>query len=209
MPARKKPKSSDPIRDQLLVAAIDLFDRKGYAATTVREIVETVRVSKPVLYYYFRSKDGIFLEIMRDAFARFEQVVAPGDSATKGAEAKIVELCERAFTFFERNIPVVRVMYSVYFGPPQAAPHFDFDAFQRQFQNRVLELVEEGIASGELRPGNPEEMTWAIMGALSVAVEENLSRGVRSVERETFVRILRIIFRGISLGKRAAASGTS
>ena len=60
------------VRERLLTGATELFTRKGYAATTVREIVAAAGVTKPVLYYYFRNKEGIYLELIRGAFAKFE-----------------------------------------------------------------------------------------------------------------------------------------
>jgi AcrR family transcriptional regulator len=68
------------VRQRLLTGAAELFARKGYASTTVREIVEAAKVTKPALYYYFRSKEGIYLELMRAAEARFEILL---DSARK------------------------------------------------------------------------------------------------------------------------------
>jgi TetR/AcrR family transcriptional regulator len=51
-------------RERLLETAIGMFAEKGYAGTSVREIVEQAGVSKPVLYYYFNSKEGLFLAIL-------------------------------------------------------------------------------------------------------------------------------------------------
>ena len=51
-------------RERLLETAIGMFAEKGYAGTSVREIVERAGVSKPVLYYYFQSKEGLFLAIL-------------------------------------------------------------------------------------------------------------------------------------------------
>jgi AcrR family transcriptional regulator len=53
-------------RHRLLVAATRLFARTGYAATSVREIVEAAGVTKPVLYYYFQSKEGLYLAILEE-----------------------------------------------------------------------------------------------------------------------------------------------
>ena len=47
-------------RARLLETATELFAEKGYAGASVREIVEKAGVSKPVLYYYFKSKEGLF-----------------------------------------------------------------------------------------------------------------------------------------------------
>ena len=51
-------------RQRLLEMATKLFAEKGYAGTSVREIVDRAGVSKPVLYYYFKSKEGLFYAIL-------------------------------------------------------------------------------------------------------------------------------------------------
>ena len=56
----------------MLKSAASIFSTKGYAATTVREIVASAGVSKPVLYYYFGSKKGIYFELMRGPFEKFD-----------------------------------------------------------------------------------------------------------------------------------------
>ena len=64
MKHRKQENTDDgSARARLLEAATALFAEKGYASTTVREIVAGAGVSKPVLYYYFKNKEGIFLAI--------------------------------------------------------------------------------------------------------------------------------------------------
>ena len=74
--AKTSAKSPDiGARDRLLAAAAEFFSRKGYSATTTREIVASAGVTKPVLYYYFQNKEGIYLELMRRAMAGFEEVV--------------------------------------------------------------------------------------------------------------------------------------
>ena len=54
------------VRKRLMDAAILLFTTRGYAATSVREIVEMAGVTKPALYYHFQSKEGIYLAILED-----------------------------------------------------------------------------------------------------------------------------------------------
>ena len=71
----KKDESPPGARQRLLNSAAELFNSKGYAATTVREIVKAAGVTKPVLYYYFRNKEGIFLELMRATYVKFNSLV--------------------------------------------------------------------------------------------------------------------------------------
>lgn len=51
---------SDEKRERILKAAEALFDRYGYANTTIEQIVQALGVTKPFVYYYFRNKQEIF-----------------------------------------------------------------------------------------------------------------------------------------------------
>lgn len=192
---------SESVRHRLLAAATDLFTQKGYAATTVREIVGAAGVTKPVLYYYFRNKEGIYLELMREAFFRLDELIAGSVGDRGSATQKLLRLCDRAYTLFMENVKVARVMYSIYYGPHQGAPFFDFDSYHLKFQEAVRGLIQEGIGKGEFRKGNPEDMTWAILGAINVAMQVHLGHIELELGREGLARVLKLIFQGISAEK--------
>jgi TetR/AcrR family transcriptional regulator len=189
------------VRQRLLAAATDLFTQRGYAATTVREIVGAAAVTKPVLYYYFRNKEGIYLELMRQAFARLDELIADSAGNPGSATQKLLHLCDRTYTLFMENVKVARVMYSIYYGPQQGAPFFDFDSYHLKFQGAVREIIQEGIRKGEFRKGSPDDMTWAILGAINVAMEVHLGHMELDLGREGLARVLKIIFQGISAEK--------
>src|SRR6187397_1144886 len=56
---------------RILSTALDLFAVKGYDATSVREICEAAAITKPTLYHFFGSKDGVLQALMTSGFARF------------------------------------------------------------------------------------------------------------------------------------------
>ena len=190
--------SMETVRQRLLAAATELFARKGYAATTVREIVESARVTKPVLYYYFQNKEGIYLELMRQTFSNVDYLVDFSRAEKGNTREKLLRFCDQAFSLFMQNIEVIRVMHAIYYGPHQGAPFFDFDAYHLKFQEAIRRLVEEGIRKGEFRKGEAENMTWAILGAVNVVMEVQLGHPEMGLGREGLARVLNLIFRGIS-----------
>jgi AcrR family transcriptional regulator len=198
----KDKSSMETVRHRLLAAATDLFARKGYAATTVREIVDSARVTKPVLYYYFQNKEGIYLELMRETFANVDYLLDSAHEDQGSTREKLLRLCDRAFSLFIENIEAVRVMYAIYYGPHQGAPFFDFDAYHLKFQEGIRRLVEEGIRKGEFCKGNAEDMTWAILGAVNVAMEVQLGHQEMGPGRAGLARVLNLIFRGISKSQK-------
>jgi AcrR family transcriptional regulator len=190
--------SKDSVRQRLLAAATDLFARKGYAATTVREIVDTARVTKPVLYYYFQNKEGIYLELMRQTFGNVDYLVDFSRGEKGSTREKLLRFCDQAFSLFLENIEAIRVMYAIYYGPHQGAPFFDFDAYHLKFMEAIRALVEEGIRKGEFRKGEAENTTWAILGAFNVAMQVQLGHPEMGLGNEGLARVLNLIFRGIS-----------
>jgi TetR/AcrR family transcriptional regulator len=196
-PSQKRSDAEGEVRGRLLASATELFSRKGYAATTVREIVAQAGVTKPVLYYYFRSKEGIYLDLMREPIRGFFEHIGSAIDEEGTAWERLVRMCLLAYDDFVRHLSVARLMYSIYYGPPQGAPFIDFDAMQLRFQDAILALVREGIRAGEFRRGKPTDMMWTVIGAVNVAMEVELCRPSQSVGRDGLRRMLRIIFDGI------------
>jgi TetR/AcrR family transcriptional regulator len=187
------------VRERLLEVAAKLFARKGYAATTTREIVAAARVTKPVLYYYFQNKEGIYLELMQRAFKRFDDVVIASSTESGNIEQRLLHLCDQIFGLIVEKIEVLRLIYSIYYGPPQGAPFLDVDAVHQRLFESVRQLVIEGIRKRELRKGDTEDITWAILGALHVTMENELSHPERELGHRGLRRILNLIFQGISV----------
>jgi TetR/AcrR family transcriptional regulator len=194
--------SDKAARHRLLKGAVEIFTRKGYAATTVREIVAAAGVSKPVLYYYFHNKEGIYLELIKEAFTRFDRLLedfsnGPGYE-TAGAREKLLSLADQIFSLFLEHIEVARLIFSIYYGPPQRAPYFDFDSFHFRLHDLFLEILEEGRRNGEFKMENPDEVTYALLGALNMAHYLELFHPENGLKREGLGRVLEIILKGIS-----------
>jgi AcrR family transcriptional regulator len=51
------------MRERILDVALELFGEQGYEATSLREIAERLGVTKAALYYHFRSKADILMEL--------------------------------------------------------------------------------------------------------------------------------------------------
>lgn len=169
-----EPAAEAPVRERLLAAALELFNTRGYAATTVREIVEAAGVTKPVLYYHFQNKEGIYLHLMQRGFEDFEETVRSSLARPGSAVDRLRAFCTECYRLFERHEAAVRLMYAIYYGPPQGAPHFDFEEHHRHFEAAIRQIVQDGIAEGSFRDGDVEAMTWTLVGAFNIVLELKL-----------------------------------
>ncbi|WP_246559410.1 TetR/AcrR family transcriptional regulator [Citrifermentans pelophilum] len=188
------------VRERLLAEGLRLFTSKGYAGTTVREIVEAAGVTKPVLYYYFNSKEGLYLSLMESSYAVFAERMNDLVAKSGTARERMEHLCLGIYDGFVEFIDVAQLIYALYFGPPQGAPHFEHDKAFDWILAAVKSVVVDGMASGEFRSGDPSDMTWAIVGCLNVSMEEQLCRSNPRIDRNGAKRILDLVIDGISQG---------
>lgn len=196
-PLKTPPSLDSKARERLLSSAARLFGRKGYAATTVREIVTEAGVTKPVLYYYFQNKEGLYSELLRGALERFDALLEEARKRQGPVIDRLLFLADRALVLFMDQIEVARLTYSIYYGPPQGAPAFDLEAYHLKFQARLADLVREGFEAREFRRGTVEDITWMVLALLNLALELQLAHPEMGFGRETLHRILKLMVAGL------------
>jgi AcrR family transcriptional regulator len=195
------------VRERLLEVAVGLFARKGYHATSVREIVEAAGVTKPVLYYWFHSKEGVFLALMEMAVEAHREVVAHVLAYPGTAAERILRLGEQVLALIRVNTDVVRLFDAVYFGPREGAPAVDFDPLHGEFRRVLLGLVEEGVRSGEFHNTDIEAMHNALLGAflvcnVAVLAPATDTRGGGRAGTADVRKVLNVVFEGMRGSER-------
>src|SRR5436190_16782825 len=106
--------TDNTIAAKLLDSAVRLFADKGYPATSTREIVEAAGVTKPMLYYYFQSKEGLLaaaVEHFLDAFLERLRAVV---SQHRDPYQQLVELVWAHLDFCQEHKPLARLFFALY-----------------------------------------------------------------------------------------------
>ncbi|MCA9154507.1 MAG: nucleotidyltransferase domain-containing protein, partial [Planctomycetales bacterium] len=103
--------------ERLLDVALTLFATKGFAATSVREIIAATGVTRPVLYYYCDSKQDLFERVVRwkhdDAYHELASTI----SATSGVADRLRAIIRGTFAFCAADPRVPQLMFQTAFGP--------------------------------------------------------------------------------------------
>lgn len=74
MAARGPYRKGEIRRREILLAALEVFSRRGYRSASIREIAESVGLTQPGLLHYFRTKEELFVEVLRVRDQMDEQV---------------------------------------------------------------------------------------------------------------------------------------
>lgn len=88
--------TSSSTRQRIVLAALDVFARRGYAAGTIREIVERARANQAAVNYHFGGKESLYRDVLKYSFRRATGGDAWADIPIDGPPAirlrRVVEL---------------------------------------------------------------------------------------------------------------------
>jgi len=179
----------DLSRNQLLDAAEEVFGRKGFHETTLKEVAELAEFSVGSVYSFFQNKDDLFLNVFlrrgAELVPAMEAAVAESDSPL--AQLRRVVDLEVGFFRQHRHFGRLYLRSSSSALPPQL--QID-DALQANFQ-RAMEIqariFRRGQQSGELRAGDPLVLARLLSGM--VATYQLLDPAVTSDDAEPVERL--------------------
>ena len=109
-------------REVILEAAERLFAERGFAATSVRDIVSEAETSAPSLYHFFGSKENLVVELIADRHAAYCEELE-GDLASAKTP---FEVCQRfvkyVLTSMSKRPVTAKFLLGIMFGPQQDLP---------------------------------------------------------------------------------------
>jgi AcrR family transcriptional regulator len=187
-------------RERLLEAAAGLFAEKGYAAAPVREIVERAGVTKPVLYYYFKNKEGLFRAVLDWAAELQEHVLGEAINTPGSTLDRMLALTRQIYSGVMAYRNLFGMIRNLVFGPRQAAPEYDIDRYHRRMIDAISGLYREGMAKGEVVDADPAEVSLLVLGIIDFCL--NLDRVCeREPDPERPQRLIRLAFEGLGNGR--------
>ena len=185
-------------RERILENATDLFAEKGYAGTSVREIVARAGVTKPVLYYYFQSKEGLFYAILEWAADLQQQILNEIFAAPGTVLDRFIYFYRRIYEGIREYHSLYKMIHSLIYGPPQGAPEYDFPSYQRHMLDAVKRIYSDGLSSGELRKVDEDEVAFLVLGLIDFSLNMN-SILPELADPQRPERLLRLAFQGLQV----------
>ena len=155
-------------REQLLAFAAARFAEQGYHATSVSEIVSGLGVGKGVFYWYFDSKEQLFLEILRESQHELrrqqQQAIAGVDDPIRRIELGLRASLEFSEAHRDHNKLVQFAATESTFLP----------ALRRGQEVAVADLVKhvkEAIAQGRIPDNDPDVIAHALLGVATTLAQ--------------------------------------
>ncbi len=156
---------ADEQRRRILAAAVVVFSRQGYRATSMNDVAAGVGLSKPALYHYVRTKQDllvqIYEEVLDESLHSAREIVAAASTPLEAVRALIVERV--AYTCEHQNLLKICFEEESELPPELAEPILER---RRAFEDVVLQAVLAHLATTGANPAmNPKAYVNTCLGA--------------------------------------------
>jgi AcrR family transcriptional regulator len=148
-------------REELVKVAAEVFQEKGYQASTLNDIAERMDTDRASLYYYVGSKQELFQEVVQDVLeANLREARRIKKEPLRPGE-KLARLVKTMMVSYEANYPFTYVyiqedMSQV--GNQDSEWARAMTSRTRSFEKIVKGFIEDGIAAKEFRSDIPAEI---------------------------------------------------
>jgi AcrR family transcriptional regulator len=171
--ATKKPeaRTNDPERTKadIIKVATAEFSEKGLAGARIDDIALAMSTSKRMIYYYFGSKEGLYIAVLEEAYRRIREIESELHLEDLSPEEALRKLVGFTVDYQLANPDFVRLVMNEnmhrgeYLGQSKAIQKLNVPAIQG-----LRKVYERGLAAGVFRAGiDPVDLHMSI-SALSV-----------------------------------------
>ncbi len=193
-------------RDRIVSAAVELFYRQGYAGTTLDEVAKALGMTKPFIYQFFGSKNDLLAEISSRAIRHANDTLSDLLSQQGPPTEKLLTIV-RKFTVSVLNNQAAAIIYNR--EETELAPKDRQTILQlrRDFDRRIMALLEEGMASGEFVI---EDVRVAAFGIASLVgwAPQWFRTGGRLNKDEAAEKLVMLALAMVGAGKPNASGGS-
>ena len=174
--AHRRERERRELRDQILSVARDIVLREGFDALTMRKIAKAIEYAPGTIYLYFKSREEIALQLVRDGFAELVRYMTPASKVADPVK-RLAAIGTAYVKFGDANPETYRLIFM------EAKPFYeaalnhgsaDGDMPDGGAFGMLLATVEELIRKKVFRKIDPvraAEMCWAsVHGIVSLRI---------------------------------------
>ena len=182
--------------DRILKEALELFSTKGYEATSVREICLAAGITKPTLYHFYGSKEGVYRALVDGTLEAFQRDLVRDLASSRSVIERLRQVARGYFESARQHRELMRFIFSLIHSPVSSAPLTDFPRFYERIVALIAKCVDEGVARGELGPGPTDVRMLIFMGALGECLCGNVLTGTPELTPELADALVDTLLRG-------------
>ncbi len=163
--APERERQREAKRNAVLSTAAQMFNERGFHATSLDDIAARLHVTKPTLYYYVKNKDEILLECVRKGL----HMTLDGIEASRQAGGNAVDQLRACMEVYADIVAQPFGMCLIRVGDEEVPEpsRTELRRMKSEIDHAFRRLVARGVEEGSLAACDPKMTAFVIAGALS------------------------------------------
>jgi TetR/AcrR family transcriptional regulator len=150
---------------RIVVAARKVFAKRGLAGARMDDIARVAGVNKALPYYYFRNKEELHRFVLETMIAQISAQMESPAVLSMDPPERVRALVNLTFDFVMRNPAYPRLIQREMMADRRPL-HWMVVAHHRPLHKRAVKTIREGIARGQFRAVDPDQMVFTIFGMI-------------------------------------------
>ena len=185
-------------RKRILESAAHVFASKGFHNAAVDDIVKASGTSKGAIYFYFESKDQIFLSLVEDYASTLASEIQTNVQRARGLVAQIEAAIATLVLSFQHHRSLAKILL------------VDWLSVGAEYQGKRIALkamlvevlrgyLDRAVEDGKIAPQDTETAAYVWIGAISEVVLRWLNTGKPDPLEEVLAPVSRLLLRSVGL----------
>ena len=186
-------------KSKIFRIAARLFAEKGYNGVSMREISQQSRVSKPTLYYYYGSKEGIYQSLLDAGLTYGMGDIDDILQQNVSVKQKLIELLKKRF-WQSLEYPEFAKFFLNLFISTERTPFLNkFKEEARKRRQVMVDLIQAGIDQGEFgASANSQLAVELIIGVTTHFIWQQMLNDKTILSDELAEQIIELLFKGLN-----------
>ena len=152
-------------REAVLKTAAELFLEKSYGRTSMNDVADRLRITKPALYHYFHNKEEILIECYRLGVGLIEEILNEISIHGGNGLQKVEAFIHSYANVMTRNFG--RCVMRLDEGDLTEEARTEVRGYKKKIDRRLRSFLQEGIEDGSIVPCDTKIAAFSIAGALN------------------------------------------
>jgi AcrR family transcriptional regulator len=186
-------------KSRIFHIAAKLIAQKGYNAVSMREISEHSGISKPMIYYYFESKEMLYQTLINSGLAYDEKQVQEIMDSGIAIKDKLVKIFKLQFERCHKYPEFIQFFLYMFVRIEDTPLAERFRQEELKIKHGLIKLIQDGIQRGEFGMSvKPEIAVEMIIGTITHFMWHQLNSKKKILTDQLAEEIIEVLFKGLN-----------
>jgi len=178
-PSQKNKNTLPDVQKAIYNSAVTLFAKNGFSATSTKDIADTAKVNKAMIYYYYESKEKLFKSIINDGILLLEDAVRLERDKNTDIKSKLKLFLSRYLENFANQPELSQIIFRESMCGGEIAKDEIINHFSSSFES-IAAIIEQ---YDELKAFDSLFLSRTIWGMASMFIASHIATG-KDIEYE-------------------------